>query len=213
MRPRVIVNCAMSADGKIASRARKQTRLSDEKDMARVHRLRNECDAILIGIGTVMADDPSLLVKKKYIEGKVRQPVRIVLDSRCRIPKSAKVLAGSAKTILAVTENHAKKVGNAEVLACGKGKRVDLNILLDKLAKRGVKKVLVEGGGETIWSFVKAGLVDTFIVFIGSRLIGGRSAPTPMDGEGFASEEEFAMLALKKTTITEGGILLEFRVE
>jgi 2,5-diamino-6-(ribosylamino)-4(3H)-pyrimidinone 5'-phosphate reductase len=114
MRPKVIVNCAMSADGKIASRLRKQTRLSDEKDMARVHRLRNECGAIVVGIGTVLADDPTLLVKKKYIEGKVRQPARIVLDSRCRIPKGAKVLTGSAKTIVAVTEGHAKKVAGAE---------------------------------------------------------------------------------------------------
>jgi len=209
--PKVIINCAMSVDGKIASRVRKQVRLSDETDMSRVHRLRNECDAILVGVGTVLADDPSLLVKEKYVD-EVKQPIRIVLDPKCRTPPDAEVLNGETKTIIASTDGCRCQFSDAEVLQCGENE-VDLKRLLEHLGSLGVKKVLVEGGGETIWRFVRAGLMDTFIVFISSRLIGGRDAPTPMDGEGFVSEDEFARLELRTTTVTDNGIILEFGIE
>ncbi len=210
MLPKVTVNCAMSVDGKIASRMRKQVRLSDETDMARVHRLRNDCDAILVGIGTVLADDPSLLVKEKYVD-EISQPIRVIIDPNCKIPTDAQVLDGRARTIIASTEGCKCELPNAEILICGK-EYIDLRILLERLGEMGVENVMVEGGGETIWGFVRAKLVNTFTVFISNRLIGGRDAPTPMDGEGFGSEEEFAMLALNKTTVTESGIILEFGV-
>jgi 2,5-diamino-6-(ribosylamino)-4(3H)-pyrimidinone 5'-phosphate reductase len=211
MRPKVIVNCAMSADGKIASRLRKQVRLSDEADMTRVHRLRNECDAILVGIGTVLADDPSLLVKAKYVE-EVRQPLRVVLDSKCRIPRNAKVLEPGSKTIVVATEGNAAEVPGAEVISCGK-ERVDLRELLERLHGMGIRSILIEGGGTTIWGFIKAGLVDEFKVFISNRIIGGVQAPTPVNGEGFAEEEEFTQLKLKSTKLSESGVLLEFEIE
>ncbi|MBA3045038.1 MAG: 2,5-diamino-6-(ribosylamino)-4(3H)-pyrimidinone 5'-phosphate reductase [Candidatus Thermoplasmatota archaeon] len=211
MPPRVIVNCAMSADGKIASRMRKQVRLSDEADMARVHRLRNECDAILVGVGTVLADDPSLLVKVKYVD-EVKQPVRIILDSGCRIPREAKILDGASRTLVFVTEGHAADVPGAEVLTCGK-ERIDLNGMLAILGDMGIGTLLVEGGGRTIWSFVSAGLVDEFKVFISNRIIGGANAPTPVDGEGFGEENEFTNIRLVKTTMSGSGVLLEFERE
>ena len=89
MPPFVTVNCAMSADGKIALPTRRQTRISSEEDIARVHRLRNASDAILVGIGTVLSDDPSLLVKEKYVR-RPRRPLRIVLDSRYMEKSQAK---------------------------------------------------------------------------------------------------------------------------
>jgi 2,5-diamino-6-(ribosylamino)-4(3H)-pyrimidinone 5'-phosphate reductase len=211
MRPKVIVNCAMSADGKIASRLRKQVRISDEADMARVHKLRNECDAVLVGVGTVIADDPSLLVKKTYVD-EVRQPMRVVLDSKCRIPQDSKVLDGKSPTLIFVGEGNVTPVNGAEVIACGVG-QIDLESMMLILEKRGVRSLLVEGGGKTIWSFVKAGLVDEFKVFIGSKIIGGDVAPTPVDGEGFAQEDEFIQLKLVKTRLSESGALLEFEVE
>ncbi len=210
MKPRVIVNCAMSADGKIASRLRKQVRISDEADMARVHRLRNLCDAILVGADTVVSDDPSLLVKDKYVDH-VKQPVRVVLDSKCKIPAGSKVLDGTAETLVFVTRGHERELEGAEVIACGLD-AIDLGGMLEVLGGKGVRTLLVEGGGKTIWSFVKAGLVDEFKVFIGSRIIGGESAPTPVDGEGFADEAEFRELKLVRTTLSESGILLEFEV-
>jgi 2,5-diamino-6-(ribosylamino)-4(3H)-pyrimidinone 5'-phosphate reductase len=212
VRPEVIVNCAMSADGKIASRLRRQVKLSDEEDMARVHRLRNECDAVLVGIGTVMADDPSLIVKEKYVEGEVRQPIRVILDPKCRVFENREVLDGNVRTIFVVREGYVKELANAEVYPCGQDD-VDLRQLLEYLGEIGIKKLLIEGGGETIWHFVRSGLIDRFIVFISNRLIGGRDAPTPMDGEGFAGEEDFASLMLRTTTVTTSGIILEFSVD
>lgn len=211
MLPRVIVNCAMSADGKIASRLRKQVRLSDDSDMVRVHRLRNSCDAILVGIGTVIADDPSLLVKEKFVDSP-KQPIRIVLDSKCTVPEGAKVLDGKARTLIFVTEGNGHPVIGAEVIVCGT-ESINLPQMLAKLDEMGVKSILVEGGGRTIWSFIKAGLVNEFKVFISSKIIGGKMAPTPVDGDGFAEENEFADLKLKKTTLSDSGILLEFEVE
>lgn len=210
MPPKVIVNCAMSADGKIASRLRKQVRLSDESDMARVHRLRNECDAILVGVGTVIADDPSLLVKKKYVDA-LKQPIRVVLDSKGSTPAGSKVLDGTARTLIFVTEGNEKKMPGADVISCGRD-TTDLPAMLKVLEKNGVKTLLVEGGGKTIWSFVKAGLVNEFKVFISNKLIGGSVAPTPMDGEGFGEEKDFADLKLIKTTMSDSGVLLEFEV-
>jgi 2,5-diamino-6-(ribosylamino)-4(3H)-pyrimidinone 5'-phosphate reductase len=199
----------MSADGKIASRLRKQTRLSDESDMARVHRLRNDCDAILVGIGTVLADDPSLLVKEKYVEN-VKQPVRVVLDSKCRMPPDAKVLGSGSRTIIATCDGNECNIPEVEVMNCGPGPHIDLDILLQKLSEMGIRTLLIEGGGEVIWGFVKAGLVDEFKVFISSKLIGGAMAPSPVDGEGFAGEEEFTQLNLKSTKVSDSGVLLEF---
>ncbi len=211
MRPRVIVNCAMSADGKIASRLRKQVRLSDEADMARVHGLRNDCDAILVGIGTVISDDPSLLVKEKYVEN-AKQPVRVILDPECRIPLHSKVLGLDSKTIIVAKKGYAREVPGAEVMECGSD-IINLNNLLAILWERGIRKLLVEGGGTTIWGFVKAGLVDEFKVFISSKIIGGIQAPSPVNGEGFAEEGEFTQLQLKSTKLSESGVLLEFEVE
>lgn len=180
--------------------------------MARVHRLRNECDAVLVGIGTVMADDPSLIVKEKYVEGEVRQPIRVILDPKCRVFENREVLDGNVRTIFVVREGYVKELANAEVYPCGQDD-VDLRQLLEYLGEIGIKKLLIEGGGETIWHFVRSGLIDRFIVFISNRLIGGRDAPTPMDGEGFAGEEDFASLMLRTTTVTTSGIILEFSVD
>ncbi len=206
--PRVIVNCAMSVDGKIASRVRKQVKLSDEPDMARVHRLRNDCDAILVGVGTVIADDPSLLVKEKYVDNP-SQPIRIVLDSKCETPSDSRVLDGKTKTIIFTALGREKELKNAEIIACGT-KQVDIGQVLEHLDKIGVKTLLVEGGGTIIWGFVSGNYVDEFKVFISSKLIGGAGAPTPMDGSGFEDESEFPELNLVRSTMSESGILLEF---
>lgn len=211
MKPRVIVNCAMSADGKIALPTRKQTRISNEEDIRRVHNLRNSVDAILVGVGTVIADDPSLLVRPEYVS-EVRNPVRIVLDSRCRSPEDAAVLDGKAQTIIVTGENCAKSLGGSETIRCGSG-RVDLPRLMSLLHERGYQTLLVEGGGEVIWSFFREGLVDEFKIFIAPLVIGGRESPTPADGDGVSSLEDLFRLTLVSHTELGGGILLEYVVE
>ncbi len=212
MRPYVIINCAISVDGKLALRVRRQTRISSEEDLRRVHELRNSVDAILVGIGTVLADDPSLNVKPEYVKGEVRKPVRVVLDYYCRIPPKAKVLQGDQKTIIYVGPGNARKVPGAEVVEVrGSGGKLNLKEVLSDLARRGVRRLLVEGGGEVIWSFTSSLLFDEIYVFIGNMIIGGRDSPTMADGEGAGNEKEIVKLELIEVRRLNGGVLLHYR--
>jgi 2,5-diamino-6-(ribosylamino)-4(3H)-pyrimidinone 5'-phosphate reductase len=210
MRPRVIVNCAMSADGKIALMTRRQTRLSSDEDMARVHRLRNRCDAILVGVGTVLNDDPGLLVKEKYVRN-ARRPLRVVLDSKGRTPTNAKAVSPDARTLIAVAGHPVpNRWGrNVEVVAVGPGPKVSIPALIDELGRRGIRSVLVEGGSETIWSFLKAGVVDRLMIYVGSLALGG-NGPTPCGGDGVRSLAEAVRLKLVLARRLGGGILLTY---
>jgi 2,5-diamino-6-(ribosylamino)-4(3H)-pyrimidinone 5'-phosphate reductase len=213
-KPHVIINCACSADGKLATTGRRQTGISSKEDMKRVHRLRVSVDAILVGIGTILADDPHLTVKREYL-GKqrgIKNPIRIVVDSKARIPNRAKVLDDRARTIIATSSKPRKRIRNAEVLICGMKGRVDLKKLMSELGKRGINKILVEGGGEVIWSFLKEGLADELRIFVGSIVLGGKDAPTVADGVGVRSAKEAVKLGLKRARKMEGGVLLEYLV-
>jgi 2,5-diamino-6-(ribosylamino)-4(3H)-pyrimidinone 5'-phosphate reductase len=207
MRPRVIVNCAMSPDGKIAGTERRQVRISSPEDMARVRILRSECQAILVGAGTILADDPHLTVKGLPRE---RQALRVVLDPRGKVPETSMVLDERASTLMVTSEDCTRNYAGAEVVRLGKG-AIDLNALLHVLGGRGVSTLLVEGGGETIFSFFKAGLVDIFSVYIGEYVIGGREAPSPVDGDGFKAGEHVPM-RLTSMERLGGGVHLTYEV-
>ena len=209
MRPQVIVNFAMSADGKIALPTRKQTRISDEEDLRRVHQLRATCDAVLVGVGTILADDPKLTVKPEYASG--RNPLRVVLDSEGRTPEGAHVLNRDAPTLVVTTMECAKTFPNAEVARLGKD-AVDIPALLDYLGENGVRRLLVEGGEEVIWSFLHGRLADEVKVFVGNIVIGGRTSPTPAGGAGAQSLEEVVPLKLESAKPLESGVLLEYTV-
>lgn len=210
MKPYVVVNCAMSADGKIALPSHSQVSISDEEDFKRVHRLRNTCDAVLVGVGTVLSDDPRLTVKSKYVE-KPKNPVRIVLDSNGRTPERSNVLDGTARTIIVTREDCPKSFANAETLRCGKDE-ISLTKLMDILFEMDIKRILVEGGGTVIWSFLRERLVDELKIFVGSVIIGGKEAPTPADGEGARGLGELIPLKLVKAKRLGKGILLEYEV-
>jgi len=201
----------MSIDGKIALPSRKQTRISNEEDIARVHRLRNDCDGILVGIGTVLSDDPKLTVKEKYVQN-AGKPLRIVLDSKGRTPPGAEVLSGDHPTLIVTSEGCESTFGQAEVARFGMEK-VDLCALMGFLHDRGLRKLLVEGGETVIWSFLREGLVDELKVFVGSMIIGGEGSPTMAGGEGSASFEEIIPLVLKRSTQLGDGMLLEYEVK
>lgn len=207
MRPHVTVNCAMTADGKIAGKARRQVRISSPEDLERVKRLRAESDAILVGINTIVADDPHLTVKGLEPS---RNPLRVVLDSQGRTPPLAKVVDGEANTLIATCEECKATWPHAEVVRCGK-KEVDLRMLMGVLAERGVERLMVEGGGETIWSFFQADLVDAYYTFVGSKIIGGRTSPSPVDGDGF-SDQSFIKLELMEAARLGDGVLLKYEV-
>jgi diaminohydroxyphosphoribosylaminopyrimidine deaminase/5-amino-6-(5-phosphoribosylamino)uracil reductase len=179
-RPFVTAKFAMSLDGKIATRTGESRWITGEEARAHAHRLRHMHDAILVGINTVVVDDPELTVRLNSEEG--RQPLRIVVDSQLRIRQSARVVG--ANTLIATTRPG--RVGAAEVLrlpAAADG-RVVLPALLDELGQRGVLSLLVEGGAEVHASFFAEGLVDKVYVYVAPRLIGGKDAPGPLGGAG-----------------------------
>ena len=207
MCPHVIVNCAMTADGKIAGRERKQVRISSPEDLERVKQLRAQVDAVLVGVGTVLADDPHLTVKGLLPE---KNPLRVILDSQGRTPQSAQVLDTRARTLIATAECCARNWPGAEVVRLGK-ERVDLARLMGELDRREVRTLLVEGGGETIYSFFSAGLVDEYRVFVGSKVLGGRRSPTPADGEGFEDQRCLSLRLLRVDQLGDG-VLLSYEV-
>lgn len=189
-RPLVTVSYAQSVDGSIATRNRQQICLSSPQSMILTHRIRAACDAIVIGINTLLVDDPLLTVR--LVEGTNPQP--IVLDSSLRIPLQAKLLDRSDHRIwLACTDrsDHGRASAvegrGAELLRCHRDRRdrVDLPNLLALLGERGIRSIMVEGGGQVITSFLKARLVDQMIITIAPRLVGGLPVlDRPAEGNG-----------------------------
>lgn len=207
---KVVVNCAMSADGKIALKTRKQTRISDEEDKKRVHRLRNASDAILVGVETVISDDPKLTVDRKYVK-RPRKPLRVVLDSTGRTPRNALVLNGASPTLIVTNDKCPKRFPNAETIRCGKAD-VDLKRLMSVLEKKGVRTLLVEGGSKVIWSFLKSRIADEVNLFVGSMVIGGECSPTPAGGVGADTERDIVALRLCNARVLGSGVLLRYEV-
>jgi len=204
----------MSADGKIASPTRKQIRISSDEDIKRMHQLRNKCDAVLVGIGTILADDPKLTVKKKYVKNP-KQPLRVILDSKGRTPANALVLNNTSKTLIITAKGKEKTYpgSHIEVVSCkiDKNRLIDVKSVLDLLYRKGVRTLLVEGGGTIIWNFLKNRVVDDFFIFIGSCIIGGKETPTVADGEGITSEEDSIPLKIVKVKRVGLGVLIHYQ--
>ena len=217
----MVVNAATSVDGKLATRRREQLRISGDADFARLDALRAEVDAVLVGVGTVLADDPSLTVddpdRLSYREstGRPRQPARVVADSTGRTPVDARVLDGDAETYVLVAEAASEDAigalesAGATVVVAG-DERVDLDAGLAALEDAGVGSVLAEGGGELLYSLFEADLVDELSVYVASFVIGGRDAPTLVDGEGFV--DGFPQLSLDDVDRLDDGVLLRYSV-
>jgi 2,5-diamino-6-(ribosylamino)-4(3H)-pyrimidinone 5'-phosphate reductase len=222
-RPFVFINAAMSADGKISTVERKQTRISGKRDFDRVDSLKAECDAIIVGVGTVLADNPSLTVKSEERREERRKarkdenPLRIVVDNKARTPVDAEILnKGEGKRIIAVSKlaivEDVEKLGEkAEILICGK-EEVNLRNLLYLLWQRGVGRLMVEGGATLNWSLISQGLVDEIYIYVGNIIIGGENAPALVDGKGFVMEEQMVKLELLSAKRMDEGVLLRWRV-
>jgi len=212
-RPYVLVNCAMSADGKTALPNRNQLRISSDEDIERMYKLRNEFDAVLVGIGAVLSDNPRLTVKEKYVKN-LHQPLRIVLDPKCRTPKDSLVVNQTAKTCVITAEKcDTKFEDNIEIIVCPIDKEglIDLEKLLDILYKRGIKTLMVEGGGTVIWSFLRSDLVDDLYVYIAPIIVGGKLTPTMADGPGIKSEDELISLKIADIKKLGEGILVQYK--
>jgi len=192
--PFVTLKIAMSLDGKIATRTGESRWITGAKARVEAHRMRRDADAVLVGVGTVIADDPALTVRHVRAH---RRPLCVVADSKARTPPGAKVCAGERPPLIAVTmeaapqDVQALREAGAEVLTFpDRDGKVDLAALLQELGEREVASVLVEGGGELIASFIERDLADKLVVFIAPKIIGGAEAPTAVEGTGIAAIEQ-----------------------
>ncbi|GAB7093166.1 2,5-diamino-6-(ribosylamino)-4(3H)-pyrimidinone 5'-phosphate reductase [Halolamina litorea] len=217
----VHVNAAESVDGKLSTREREQVAISGEADFDRMDALRADADAVMVGVGTVLADDPSLTVKddarrdRRASSGQPPNPARVVADSRARTPSAATVLDDDAATYVLVSEAADEEAiealadAGATVVVAG-DERVDLAGAFEGLADHGVERLMVEGGGELIFSLFAADLVDRLTVYVGSTVVGGREAPTLADGDGFADPESFPELTLTDVERMDDGVVLSY---
>ena len=190
--PFVTAKFAMSLDGKIATRRGDSKWISGEKARRQVHRLRAASDAVMVGINTVLADDPRLTARDKKGVPLERQPLRVVVDTRGRMPLDAPMLGEPGRTLVAVGDlgepgAATLRDAGAEVVSLpGDGPSVDLAALMDALAsEHGVTSMLVEGGATLLGSLFDLGLVDKVIAFVSPVIVGGQTAPTPVAGAGF----------------------------
>jgi diaminohydroxyphosphoribosylaminopyrimidine deaminase/5-amino-6-(5-phosphoribosylamino)uracil reductase len=194
--PFSIAKFAMSLDGKIATRTGESRWISSELARNFSHGLRQWCDAILVGVKTVIADNPLLTTRLSDLPSdRLHHPLRVILDSTCRIPMEARLLDPSTPghTLIATTEaapveRRAMLVDRgAEVLVLpARDGRVDLHALWAVLGQRAVTSLLIEGGSEVLGAVFSAGLVDKVFVFIAPCVIGGAAAPGPVGGIGVA---------------------------
>lgn len=183
--PFVIAKCAMSLDGKLATRTGDSRWITSETSRRLVHELRNEVDAILVGSRTVMLDDPSLTTR---LPGGGRDPIRVILDAGDYLDHSRRVfhLESAAPTWVAVPDDRDFE-GAAETLRVPKtANGLDLRVLMRELAKRQVTSVLIEGGGSTLGSAFEAGIVDKIMFFVAPKIIGGTAAVSAVGGAGVA---------------------------
>jgi diaminohydroxyphosphoribosylaminopyrimidine deaminase/5-amino-6-(5-phosphoribosylamino)uracil reductase len=192
-RPWVVVKAACSLDGKIATVGGESQWLTGEAARALGHRLRHRVDAIVVGIGTVLADDPQLTTRRPRSRAKGRDPIRVVLDSRLRLPLMARLLHldSQAPTWVATTSQappekiQAVAALGAEVLVLpADAGRVSLPALLEELGVRQVQNLLVEGGAETLGGCFDQRLVNQFYFFYAPKILGGQQAPGMVGGQG-----------------------------
>lgn len=189
--PFSILKTAMTLDGKIASRTGDSKWITNEESRNYVHKLRQKLSAIMVGIGTIIADDPYLTTRLEGVPS--RDPIRIVVDTKARIPLEANVLNlnSNARTIVAVTElapaeklQKIKDKGGEVIITPLKNNKVDLNYLMKALGEKGIDSILIEGGSELNFSAIEAGIVDKVNAFIAPKIIGGNMAKTPIGGQG-----------------------------
>lgn len=216
--PYVALKTAMTLDGKITTSIGESKWISNEASRQKTHELRDIYDGIVVGIGTVLADNPSLTTRLPDVHGK--NPVRIVLDSSCRIPLDSKLLHdGEAPVIVAVTEKaddskvKAVEATGAKVIYAGPGPQVDLKILMKKLGEMEICSLFVEGGATVNFSFLEHGLVDRAYAFIAPMLVGGETAKTPVGGKGFAHLKDAVRLIDTEISNMDGDFFITGRVE
>jgi 2,5-diamino-6-(ribosylamino)-4(3H)-pyrimidinone 5'-phosphate reductase len=224
-RPHILVNTAVSADGKMDSTARKGITISSAADKVRVDRLRASMDAVLVGGRTLLNEDPKLTVKspalraERIARGLEENPVKVGIVSVANLKLDGPFLTtGPARRLIYTTSRTTteqiallENVG-AQVFVVG-GKQVDLPAALASLHDQGIRKLMVEGGGTIIAEFFRLGLVDELILYIAPFIFAGATAPTLADGSGFMPGQATCLrLASLEKFDDEGGILVHYTV-
>ncbi|OPZ07042.1 MAG: Riboflavin biosynthesis protein RibD [candidate division BRC1 bacterium ADurb.BinA364] len=219
-RPFIIAKWAMTLDGRVATDSGSSQWISNDESRAYVHEIRSQCDAIMVGVGTVMRDNPRLSVRIKGYKG--RQPTRIIVDGWLRSPLGGRCFRQgrhAAPVILAATAmapqgrvERAEQAGHKVLILEGKRGIVDMNDLCAKLFENGITSVLVEGGRQIHTNMFREGLVDKTIVFIAPKLVGGKRATGPLDDLGVQLISEAARLYRVKIQTFGADVCIEGRV-
>ena len=212
----MVLSAAASIDGKIAA-ASGDSALSSPEDLRRVHRLRSRADAILVGAGTVRADDPMLTARPARGPRAAPGPLRVVLSSAGRVPLGSRVVRTARETPTAVAcsglaregTRRALEARSVRVIEAGRA-RVDPGLLLEKLAAEGVRTAMLEGGGSTVWEFARLGLVDEIRVAVAPVLLGGSRSPTLADGAGFPTVRGSPRFRLERASRLGGDLVLRY---
>ena len=228
---KIILNAAISIDGKIAT-VNGDTKISSTLDLKRVHGLRREAGVILVGISTVINDDPLLTIRYGMNKKGIKNPIRIIIDSKARIPLHSKIVktANQIETRVVVTskapfknlkkleerglkiivlnQRTAKDEEGGEDKREDNEEKVDLKKLFDQLENEGISNVLVEGGGEINWSIIKNNLFDEIIVTISPLIIGGKKAISLVGGEGYKSINESVKIKLSRVQKKSNGEII-----
>jgi len=214
--PFVILKTAMSLDGKIATSTGESQWITSESSRVKAHEIRDQVDAIVVGIGTILSDNPTLTTRLPNKKGK--DPIRIVLDSHARTPLTARVINPDSlrRVIIAVTPQapeekiaQLKKRGVEVIVIPDKDGRVCFKTLMKTLGERGITSVLVEGGGKVNASVLESGLVDKVMCFIAPKFIGGRQAPGIIDGDGIKRLKDAPDLQRLTVTQLDKDLLIE----
>jgi 2,5-diamino-6-(ribosylamino)-4(3H)-pyrimidinone 5'-phosphate reductase len=221
-RPRVFINVAVSADGKMDTFERKGSAISSARDKERVLRLRAKADAVMVGGKTLLSEDPKLTVKREDLRveraarGQSPNPMKVGIVTRADLNPDGDFLnAGPARVVIFTTaqtsESQIKtlQARGAEVYVHDAA-RVDLAQALDTLHALGVQRLMVEGGGTLNFALLRLGLVDELTMYIAPMLFGGKSAPTSVAGSGLIRADAIRMKLVSVESDEEGGVLIHY---
>ena len=224
MKPYVILNAAMTLDGKIATKTG-SSEISGKEDLERVHEIRKKVDGIMVGIGTVLADDPRLTVHKINAK-KEDNPVRVVVDNKARTPLDFRILNDDALTVIAVSsvcdENNpccdkdavsrAKELSKKADVFYSSKESVDLAEFMEYLYSKGIETLMLEGGSTLNFSMIKENLIDEVKICRAPMIVGGKDSKTFFDGEGFDYMKEAVQLKLEKYYPLGKDFVMEYKV-
>ncbi len=204
--PYIIMKSAMTLDGKIATKTGDSKWISSAMSRKYVHKLRTSVDAILVGVETIINDDPLL-----DSHGLGRDPLRIVIDPDFRIPKNSKVMSDNGRTLIVTSKKSASS--KKEILSINsKNGIIDFKILLGKLYEKGINNILIEGGGTTNWNAIKSGVVDEVLFFIAPKIVGGIDAKTAIEGEGIKEVSKAIKIVMAESFNIGGDIVIKGKV-